>query len=133
MDCSLEQQVVEIPSIITGRDKTIHVKLRDNGRVPKGLFNPTEIVVILPNADGTTFLERKLSLSQIINVDTQNWEFDVLYIAADTALLKLSALDASGLPIPSDMELAYTMSGQTLGLNLPGVVNIVVRRYAAAP
>ena len=127
MSC-LDQKSIPIPLIVQGEDKDLAIKLTDKvAKQPFDISAATEIVAIFLNTDNT-FLEKKLSTSGIALINGALGQLKVILSAAETAALALSVNGAY-----SDIELHVTIAGKVTILNLLNCVNIIARRYPAAP
>lgn len=127
---SLEPCTPEIPTLVLGEDKTLDVKminLSSPSRDPLDLTDATEIVAILLNADGT-FLELKLSLSQITIISAPGGHFQIAITAAQSALLAQSAPGGF-----TDIEVQFIISSKKTITTLTDAVSIIPRRYPTAP
>ena len=134
MSICLDPCSPQIPQIIAGADAVLDVKLiNQQTGDPLDLSAATEIEAILLNADNS-FLELKLSLSQIVLISGPGGHFQIIIPAASSALLALSPVPSPSVPASnSDMEIHLTIGGKLTIINLIGVVTIVARRFPAAP
>ncbi len=124
---------IKPPTIIAGQDKTLTAQLINimNGvRTLFDLTSATEIEAIFLNADGS-FLEKKLSLSQITVTNAPSGIFQINLLAADTALLALTNLTPP-IVYPS-IEVHVTIGGKLTIINMMNCINIVQRLFPSAP
>jgi hypothetical protein len=123
------------PVVYQGADKTLDFFLtkQSNGQ-PLDITGVTEIEAIFLNTDGT-FLELKLSLSEVTLVSAPGGHFQVQISAADSQLLALSPMPVppSYLPCFSDVEVHLTIGGKISIVVLTGSIQVLARRYPTAP
>lgn len=124
------------PTINMGSDFTIDFFLRDQTLSPWqsiDITSATEIVVIMLNADGT-FLELKLSVSQIMIINGADGHFQAAGTAAQSALLKPSGANVIpvGAPLYSDIEAHVTISSKETIVLFPQSINLVPRLFPTA-
>lgn len=89
--------------IFTGDQKTLPLRVAYNTGLPLDLTSCTEIVVNLPNADGS-FLQLKLSLGQVSIVSPALLgQFTALITTAQSALLNIGECQ--------DVDVTFTIGG----------------------
>lgn len=141
-DNSLDPSTPPIPPTINiGSAFAIDFFLRDKAQSPWepiDLTGSTEIVVILLNADNT-FLELKLSLSQVLIVNAKDGHFQAKGTSVQSALLKMSGINASPVATPnySDIQARITpasgLAADNLVVLFPQSVNLVPQLFPTAP
>lgn len=127
MNC-LEITAKVPPTLVQGADALIDLFVRDKKtKFPVDISGATEIVVILQNTD-LTFLELKLSLSQVAIINGPGGYYQATVTNVQSALLKLSAA-----PLYSDVEAHITISAKETIVLYPQSLNIVSRLFPTAP
>lgn len=129
--CLDPKKPAPVPQIVIGEDKTLGVQLTDaTTKSGFDLSGATEIVAILLNADNT-YLQLKLSLSQIVVINNPVGLMQIIVTAAQSALLALSPILIPGAgdvqPVYgySNIELHITIASKVTIVQLPDSIQVV--------
>ena len=107
----LDPQPKIVPQIIQGEDESLTVQLKKPDGSFVDLTGVTEIDAVFFKED-MTCLHKKLSLAEIVLLNALAGKFQIIMPKADTAVLKLSPVDAqTGLAGYSSFEITYTIAG----------------------
>jgi hypothetical protein len=120
MGCLDPQPQNAVIQIIRGEDIPVSVRLVDAATgLPFDLTNATEIAALFLNADGT-YLTKLFSAQQISIISAPGGYFQIQLLAADTALLALSAI-----PGLSSFEVHITIAGLKTYVQLINSIQVI--------
>lgn len=119
-----------IPEIFRGEDLSLPVTLPNDqfSGDPVDLTSATEIEAVLVNADGASYVTKKLSLSGITLVRAAIGRFEINFLVADTSGLALSAA-----PGDIGLRISWVIAGKTSIVNLNNFCTITERLFPSAP
>lgn len=103
-------------TIFTGDAKTMPLRVAYQSGLPFDLTSCTEIVVNLPNADGT-FTQLKLSLAQVAIVSPANLgQITAAISSVDSAKLNIGELQ--------NVDVTFTISGNPITVRFYGALSV---------
>lgn len=115
-----------LPTVVLGEDKTLDVKLKNKiTRDPIDLTAATEIVAILPNADSTTFLEKKLSTAGVVLINGPTGHFQIIISASESSLLSIGS--------SVYIDIRFTIGGKLTKVVIKDAITIISPAYPTAP
>lgn len=124
MSSCLDPAPVQIPTIVTGEDKNVDVRLTNSiSGDPFDLTSATEIDAIFLKNDGTC-LHKKLSLSEIVILSALGGKFQIILTAADTEDLALSPDNGY-----SNIEIRITIASKITIVLLKNVIKVVPKLF----
>lgn len=114
-----------IPNIVRGEDLVFPVQLPNDefSGDPVDLTAASEITMTILNQDATA-LTYSFTGGKIAKVNAQLSRFNILFAAADTALLKISAA-----PGDQAMRVTYTIAGKITIVNLTNFFTVTDKLF----
>ena len=113
-------------TVIQGENKSLNVRLVNaDDNDPYDLTLATEIIAVFPSTAAPLYVEKKLSLSQVVLTNA----------GAGKMMINLTPADTNLLPIGTavSFEVRVTSGGSITSIQLLGVLNVVASLFPTAP
>lgn len=127
MNCQTSQtDCGTVLKIVAGSDFSFNIVIINTvTNFPVDVTTASEIVVVFPNADGTTYLELKLTTGGVTIVNGPGGVINVAGTAVQSAALM------TGSPLAIDLK--YTIAGKLTITTINGALSVAAPAYPAAP